>query len=157
MPETSLPHLLNLLAGPLRAALDARIRLVVSIAPGCPAACAVDIEQLEAMVVEMVRRICNAMPAEGTLHVVAGVAHALPSSVLVAPPSQDGAAREWLALSVGSDQAGAPNLNWQVKPPRADLARCAQRWGAALSLLPHGREGTALVMHLPCRPPPSGG
>jgi len=129
----------------LRCALDGRTGLVLNVQEGC-GTCRCEPSALAAALTEMVRRVRDAMPIDGTLLVSAG-ACAGPQRDALIPAS--GTAGHWVAIGVGSDSARSLDLNWNVAPPRTDLARFARRWEAALTLQRIEREGMHLVLHLP--------
>lgn len=137
------------LASRVQLVLDRHIHVHLTVAPACPPRACIGSKMLEDVVIEMVRRLRDAMPAQGTLLLAADGASAAPPDALLRAGVVDSPSG-WLVLSVGSPDADLPNLNWQVEPPRADLARCARDCGATLSLRPLDIRGVQLVMHLPC-------
>lgn len=151
MPEAMLACLLDDLARRIRPVLDPKIELRLDVADTCPQGTGVDAGQLEAVMLEMVRRVYAVMPAEGVLELRARRGSAPPREALVAAGAQ---ASHWLVLAVGSPEAGMPDIPLKADPRRTDLAQFARRCNAALSLLPLPRRGIQLVLHLPCAPRP---
>ncbi|HEX5687394.1 MAG TPA: hypothetical protein VFY73_25540 [Ideonella sp.] len=131
----ALPLLLNGFVSRVRPLLGSGIGLRLHVAADCPEPADVDAEHLEAALAEMVRRVIAAMPAEGWLDLQARASRQPPAQALIGTAATAGT---WLALSVGSPQAGTLGLDWDA-PWRRHRSGSAVFGGQAN--LSHGRQG----------------
>ncbi len=143
----TLPGLLSGFVARIRPLLGAGIELRLHVSADCPDPAGVDAEHLEAALAEMVRRVIAVMPPEGWLDLQARPSSESPEEVLTGAGAASPGA--WLVLLVGSPQAGEPDQEWEVRPPRQNLARFASRFRGVLSVLPLEHRGMQLALYLP--------